>query len=197
MATQTNSIVPFLFEGDGLVRVIARDGDSWFVAADVARLLGYRDAEKALRLVAIDEKDTLQKGTLGLNQDLSLVSESGLYLLIFRSRKPKAVKFRRWVTGEVLPSIRKTGGYGARPRRGLTEGERAVRADLAVRRARVNEMHAATRALDVIRRSSGNRIAARACPGIFAKLGIVIDLTGSDTLAQGELPLAEIAETVH
>ena len=70
------------------------------------------------------------------------------------------------------------------------------RADLAVRRARVNEMHAATRMLDVIRRSAGNSIAARAAPGIFATIGIVIDLTGSDTLAQGELPFAEIAETV-
>lgn len=190
MSNPTNSIVPFLFEGEILTRVIVRDGEPWFIAADVARLLGYRDAEKALRLVAIDEKDTLQRGTLGLNQDLSLVSESGLYLLIFRSRKPNAIKFRKWVTAEVLPSIRKSGGYRARQ-------DGRLRAEQAEQRLHINSMHAATRALDVIRRSCGNRPAANAAPQIYASLGIEIDLTGSDTLAQGELPLGDYADTVH
>jgi prophage antirepressor-like protein len=206
MAKQTDNtssaVVPFLFEGDGLVRVVPGDGEPWFVAADVARVLGYRDAEKALRLVANDEKGTLEKGTFGLNQDLSLVSESGLYLLIFRSRKPNAIKFRKWVTADVLPSIRKTGSYRSPRQQGLSPEIEAARWEhksaLDTKRVRINAMHAATRALDAIRRASGTRAAALAAPSIYAALGINIDPNASDTLAQGELWPDERAEdTVH
>jgi prophage antirepressor-like protein len=188
MANQTNSIVPFLFEGEILTRVVMRDREPWFVAADLARLLGFRDASNAVRYLEDDEKGTLQQSTPGGVQEHLVVSESGLYLLIFRSRKPAARRFRQWVTSEVLPKIRKTGGYRMRPRASAAQIERQLR---------INEWKAATNALDSIRRAAGNRPAALAAPAIFAALGIRIDLDASDTLAQGELPLAETAETVH
>lgn len=107
-----NDITPFLFEGEGLVRVVTRNGEPWFVAADVCRILGIRDTSDAVSRLEDDEKGTGKTGTPGGEQEVLIVSESGLYALIFRSRKPNSVKFRRWVTGEVLPSIRKTGSYG-------------------------------------------------------------------------------------
>lgn len=87
--------------------------DPWFVATDLARVLGYRDATHAIRNLDDDEKGLHTLETPGGDQELSIVSESGLYGLIFRSRKEVARKFRRWVTSEVLPSIRKYGAYGA------------------------------------------------------------------------------------
>ena len=104
-------LVPFLFDGELLVRTVVRGGEPWFVAADVARVLGFRDAENATRGLDDDEKGTQITSTLGGDQRLLIVSESGLYALIFRSRKPKAVEFRKWVTSEVLPALRQTGSY--------------------------------------------------------------------------------------
>ena len=98
-------ITVFDFE-DNAVRVVDKDGEPWFVAADVARVLEYRDAANATRYLDEDEKGTLNQST-----PLIIISESGLYQLIFNSRKPEAKKFRKWVTAEVLPSIRKTGVY--------------------------------------------------------------------------------------
>lgn len=199
MANQTDntssSVVPFLFDGDGLVRVVKCDGASWFVAADLARVLGFRDASNAVRNLDDDEKGTLNQSTPGGVQEHLIVSESGLYALILRSRKPAARRFRKWVTGEVLPAIRKTGGYRSPGRQGLSPEERAERSALASRRMRVNEVHAATRSLEALRRASGSRAAALAAPQIYAALGVNIDPDASDTLAQGELPLDN--NTVH
>jgi prophage antirepressor-like protein len=99
------------------VRTITRDGDPWFVAADVCAVLDLKQVTNALRHLDDDEKLTLtndkgQKIGRGGPQSFNIISESGLYALIQRSRKPEAKKFRKWVTSEVLPSIRKTGGYG-------------------------------------------------------------------------------------
>lgn len=103
---------PLLFSFDGLpLRTVKVKGEPWFVAADVATALEYRDAFNALRALDDDEKGTQNVSTPGGPQRLTLVNESGLYALIFASRKPEARRFRRWVTGEVLPSIRKTGAY--------------------------------------------------------------------------------------
>lgn len=95
------------------VRTTVRDGEPWFVAADVAEALGYRTANDATRYLDDDERDTLNQRTLGGNQDLIVINESGLYSLILRSRKPEAKAFKKFVTSEVLPSIRKTGAYVA------------------------------------------------------------------------------------
>jgi prophage antirepressor-like protein len=104
------------------VRTTMRNGEPWFVACDVCKILGLKNPTDACANLDEDEKHTLDltKSALdsikgiektGPAQQLGIVSESGLYALIFRSRKPVAKKFRRWVTGEVLPAIRKSGGY--------------------------------------------------------------------------------------
>ena len=111
-----SAIVPFDFQGS-LVRVVSREGEPWFVASDVARLLGYRDANKATRLLDDDERGTRIVGTPYGDQEMSVINESGLFAIVLRSRRPEAKTFRRWVTSEVLPAIRRTGRYEARPTR--------------------------------------------------------------------------------
>ncbi|HHW4671218.1 MAG TPA: BRO-N domain-containing protein [Xylella fastidiosa subsp. multiplex] len=106
----TRSIIPFDFHSH-VVRVVMRDGNPWFVATDVAVALGYRDAANAARHVGAHQKGTHIVSTIKGNQELTIVSEGGLYRLVLRSRKPEAVAFSDWVTDEVMPSIRKTGGY--------------------------------------------------------------------------------------
>lgn len=91
------------------VRTVLRDGEPWFVATDVAEALGYRDAEVAARHLGAHQKGVHLIGVPG--QKLTLINESGMYRLVLRSRKPEAVAFSDWVTGEVLPAIRKTGRY--------------------------------------------------------------------------------------
>lgn len=93
------------------VRAVLRDEGPWFVIADLAEALGYRDAANAGRVLDDDEKGTQSVSTPSGRQKMLVCSESGLYALILRSRKTEAKRFRRWVTGEVLPSIRKTGRY--------------------------------------------------------------------------------------
>ncbi|WP_323011103.1 Bro-N domain-containing protein [Paracoccus sp. (in: a-proteobacteria)] len=114
---QTSSVVPFAFE-DHLVRVVMRDGEPWFVATDICRVLGTRDASEAVEKLDDDEKGTDSIRTLGGSQSVRIVSESGLYTIVLRSRSATtpgapAHRFRKWVTGEVLPQIRKTGRYEA------------------------------------------------------------------------------------
>lgn len=98
----------------GVLRVIEQDGDPWMVGKDVAQALGYAKPENAIAN-HVDEEDktsTLIQGS-GSNykSKTTLINESGLYSLVLSSKLPGAKRFRRWVTGEVLPSIRKDGGY--------------------------------------------------------------------------------------
>lgn len=111
-----------LFENPefGNVRVVMRGGEPWFVARDVCTILEIANVADAVDALDMDEKATIGTNDsvndfTGLRSDSRLVSESGLYSLVFRSRKPEAKRFRKWVTSEVLPSIRKTGGYGKIP----------------------------------------------------------------------------------
>lgn len=93
------------------VRIIQRDGEVWFAAKDVCAVLGLT-TRKIREIVPEDERTQSPLiDTLGREQKTTMVSESGLYTLIMRSDKPEAKRFQRWVTGEVLPSIRKTGSY--------------------------------------------------------------------------------------
>lgn len=106
-----NSIVPFDFEGAN-VRVVDRDGDPWFVAKDVAEVLGIRwDGAGTVGHVPDEWKGVGSVPTPGGKQELLTISEQGLYFFLGRSDKPKALPFQKWIAGEVLPSIRKTGGY--------------------------------------------------------------------------------------
>lgn len=111
-------MIPFHY-GDETVRTHTdADGQVWFVATDIARILGYKDASHALRGLEEDEKGLHIVETLGGKQTLTIVSEAGLYTLLVRARVEAAKPFRRWVTHEVLPSIRRTGSYslpGATP----------------------------------------------------------------------------------
>ncbi|WP_051946204.1 Bro-N domain-containing protein [Verrucomicrobium sp. BvORR106] len=109
-----NRLQQFNFN-ESSVRVVQRDGQPWFVAADVCEVLSLSNPSMALNALDDDEKGTLRisEGTSvkGGNPNMGIVSESGLYALIFKSRKPQAKLFRKWVTSEVLPAIRKTGSY--------------------------------------------------------------------------------------
>lgn len=107
----SKNIVPFCF-GDNLVRVI-RDaqGNPWFVAKDVCKVLEIEKYRDAVSRLDDDERGSELVDTLGGPQEMSTISESGLYALVFRSRKPEAKAFSKWVRSEVLPAIRKTGKY--------------------------------------------------------------------------------------
>jgi len=96
----------------GQVRTLIKDGQPWFVGKDVADALGYTNPRKAIAdHVDADDKDVTICDTLGGNQTMVIINESGLYSLILSSKLPAAKKFKRWVTSEVLPSIRQNGGY--------------------------------------------------------------------------------------
>ncbi|HWL51723.1 MAG TPA: Bro-N domain-containing protein [Chthoniobacteraceae bacterium] len=103
------------------IRVYGSPDAPLFVAADVCRVLEIVDVTSALRSLDEDEKGPLIVRTLGGNQTMNGITESGLYALIFKSRKPEAKTFRKWVTAEVLPAIRQTGRYEA-PQR-ITKSE--------------------------------------------------------------------------
>ncbi|TDT63397.1 BRO family protein [Fonticella tunisiensis] len=96
----------------GQIRVIEKDGQPWFVGKDVAEALGYKDTADAIkRHVDEDDKGAGEIPTPGGIQAMILINESGLYSLVLSSKLESAKKFKRWVTSEVLPTIRKTGGY--------------------------------------------------------------------------------------
>ena len=96
----------------GALRTIERDGEIWFVGKEVAEMLGYSNARNAVvNHVESDDKLRTQIEYAGQRREVSLINESGLYSLILSSKLPAAKDFKRWVTSEVLPSIRKTGSY--------------------------------------------------------------------------------------
>jgi len=105
-----NDITNFSYGGTP-VRSMTIDGEPWFVAADVCAVLEHSDTSMAISRLDEDEKGTNIVCTLGGPQSLAVINESGLYSLILTSRKPQAKAFKKWVTAEVLPSIRKTGQY--------------------------------------------------------------------------------------
>lgn len=100
----------------GEIRTIQIDGEPWFVGKDVAEILEYRNTKKALS-DHVDDEDKYQgdgvtiRDPMGRKQHPTIINESGMYALIFGSKLPNAKKFKRWVTSEVLPAIRKTGCY--------------------------------------------------------------------------------------
>ncbi len=97
----------------GKVRTMEINGEPYFVGKDVAEILGYTKARNAIasHVDSEDKKDALIQGDLGGTQEMTVINESGLYSLILSSKLPKAKEFKRWVTSEVLPSIRKHGAY--------------------------------------------------------------------------------------
>lgn len=116
-----NELLPFAFE-DKLVRTIMDDGgEPWFVAKDVCRVLEIANHRDAVAQLDEDEKDAVGiSDAICREQETTIISESGLYALVFRSRKPQAREFSRWVRKEVLPTLRRTGTYT------LAEQDKAV-----------------------------------------------------------------------
>lgn len=108
-------INPLLFEGEHLVRQVEKGGEIWFVGVDICRALEIKNASDAIDRLDPDEKGVVTADTLGGKQDVNVVSEAGVYRLVFTSRKPVAERFKRWLAHEVIPSIRKTGAYGVNP----------------------------------------------------------------------------------
>lgn len=103
----------FNYAGANDLRTLTDEaGEPWFVAKDVCDVLGIKDQAQSVRYLDDDEKNTLsiKQGNRG-NPMTTIINESGLYSLILRSRKPEAKAFKKWITSEVLPSIRKKGGY--------------------------------------------------------------------------------------
>jgi prophage antirepressor-like protein len=104
----TAQVVPFRFESHE-VRTLIIDGNPWFIAKDICNVLGI--GTEQTRRLDDDEKGLRKVQTPGGEQEMLIINESGLYTLILRSNKPAAKPFRKWVTAEVLPAIRKTGCY--------------------------------------------------------------------------------------
>ena len=109
----SNEITVFENTEFGSVRTLVINGEPYFVGKDIALILGYVKPRNAIatHVDEEDKKDAPIQGDLGGTQEMTVINESGLYSLILSSKLPKAKKFKRWVTSEVLPSIRKTGSY--------------------------------------------------------------------------------------
>jgi prophage antirepressor-like protein len=105
------TITPFLYEGEITVRAIDENGREAWVTVDVCRALGVLNAADAVKGLDDDEKGIATIYTLGGPQKIGVVYESGLYALMLKSRKPEAQRFRKWLTSEVLPALRRHGTY--------------------------------------------------------------------------------------
>lgn len=111
----TAQLVPFTY-ADAQVRVVMVDGEPWFVLADLCKALDLSNPSMVADRIESDALSTAEViDSMGRTQQARIVSEPGMYEVIFLSRKPEARAFKRWVTGTVLPEIRKTGGYNAAP----------------------------------------------------------------------------------
>ena len=127
------------------VRTVEMNGEPWFVLKDVCNILNINNASDVYNRLDDDEKGIAQIDTLGGRQKMSTVNESGLYHVILRSDKPEAAPFRKWVTSEVLPSIRKNGGYIAgqqelSPQELMAKALLVANKTLAEREARISEL---------------------------------------------------------
>lgn len=107
-----NKLQVFKNEQFGSVRTVTKENEIWFIGKDITECLGYSNSRKALNdHVDNEDKGVTKCDTLGGKQDLTVINESGLYSLVLSSKLPAAKKFKRWVTSDVLPSIRKHGMY--------------------------------------------------------------------------------------
>lgn len=118
-------IVPFAFD-EVNVRTVVIDGDPWWVASDVARALNISNGRQAANRLDPEGVSQTDIPTSGGVQSVTIINESALYELVIRSDKPEAVRFRRWITNEVLPAIRKTGSYSVQKE--LSEAEVVLQA---------------------------------------------------------------------
>ena len=140
-----NNLTVFENPEFGAIRTVTIDGEPWLVGKDVAEALGYTNPQKAVR-DHVDEKDRTVNDSFTVNgTPITLINESGLYSLVLSSKLPTARKFRRWVTSEVLPSIRRSGGYIAgqkelSPEELMARALKVANDVLAAREARISEL---------------------------------------------------------
>ena len=136
---ETKSIQVFNNTEFGEIRSMTIDGEPWFVGKDIAAALGYSNPRKAIGdHVDEEDKGVTKCDTLGGGQNLTIINESGMYSLILSSKLEGAKRFKRWVTSEVLPSIRKTGAFATD----------SAAAELKARELRVKEMNAQARLIN-------------------------------------------------
>ena len=109
----------------GNMRIILQDNEPWFVAKDVCECLAISKHRDAISRLDTDERGSLKVDTLGGKQEMATVNEYGLYSLVMSSRKPEAKEFKRWITHDVLPALRKTGSYSLNIPKTLPEALRA------------------------------------------------------------------------
>lgn len=120
---------------DASIRMQMVEGEPWFAAKDICEVLGIKNNRDAIRVLDDEEKGVISTDTLGGKQELTYVNESGMYALIFQSRKPQAKAFRKWVTSEVLPSLWKY-GYYVTPGAELTKDQREALLAVMIKRMR-------------------------------------------------------------
>lgn len=148
-----HELTPFEFQAQR-VRTVLMDGEPWFVAADVCQVLEFTNGPKAVRDHVKDTQKLTERLVLsGQNRQVTLINEAGLYRLIMRSRVPAAERFQIWVTEEVLPAIRKNGGYGVpAPRVPQTYAEalRELASEVEAREAAQRELEAARPAVEFV-----------------------------------------------
>lgn len=106
-----NEVKIFENEKFGEIRTVVINGEPWFVAADVCRALEISNSRDAVQRLDEDEKGVVLTDTRGGQQSMTAINEPGLYVLVLGSRKPESKEFKRWITHDVIPTIRKTGGY--------------------------------------------------------------------------------------
>lgn len=136
-----NEISVFENSEFGSIRGVEINGEAWLVGKDVAERLGYKDTSDALKKhVDVEDKLTRRFADSGQNREMYIINESGLYSLVLGSKLPNARRFKRWVTGEVLPAIRRTGGYIAGEDT-MTDDELLAKA-LQVMQAKLDEREA-------------------------------------------------------
>ena len=123
----------------GNVRIILQDNEPWFVAKDVCECLAISKHRDAISRLDTDERGSLKVDTLGGKQEMATVNEYGLYSLVLSSRKPEAKEFKRWITHDVLPSLRKYGTYSMNIPRTLPDALKAYASEI--------EAHNQTKAL--------------------------------------------------
>lgn len=216
-----NELQIFNNEEFGNIRTVTIDNEPWFVGKDVATSLGYERATKAIQdHVDSEDKDEIPiQDSIGRMQKTPIISESGLYALIFGSKLESAKRFKHWVTSEVLPSIRKTGGYDMKQPQGkelLALAVLEAQKTIEEQTAQIEEMkpHAilgqaiATANTSIlvgdlakILRQNGVDIGAQRLFGWMRENGYLIKRKGSDwnlpTQKSMDMGLFEIKESVH
>ena len=150
---RTQNIKIFDYHGQE-VRTVEMNGQPWFAGKDVAEVLGYANPQKAIRDHVDEEDRTVNESFTVHGTPIALINESGLYSLVMSSKLSTAKQFKRWVTSEVLPSIRKTGGYIAgqetlSPEELMAKALLVAKQTLAERDARINELSTANSELTV------------------------------------------------